>query len=127
MCVRGASALQRILNENPRAAVKLILVWEPVLATDVARPLPRVLAQVTDRRAIQFWDPSRALSAELVQAARANHAGSLAASAEAIGPIFWDYFAYFPAGVRWEATPPEPAKWYFPVVEHEPEIRGLIR
>ena len=125
--MRGASALQRVLEEYPDVPLQVLLVWEPVLPTDVAPPPPNVLREVTDPRAIQFWDPGRALSAELMRAARANPGGMLAASSKAFGEIFWDYIAFFPAGVTWASPAPEPTHWYFPVVEHEQDIRAHLQ
>ena len=101
----------------------MLVVWEPVLATDLGPPLPWVLSEITDRRAVQFWDARRALSAELNQGAIADSSGSLAAFSDQIGSTFWDFIAFFPPGVRWGSPPPNPANWHYPVVDHIEEVR----
>lgn len=57
-CVRGASALQRILDEVTEPQLWVFIVWEPVLRSDVVGPTSLVLGRVRDLRARQFWDPA---------------------------------------------------------------------
>ena len=124
--MRGVSALQRALRRHPDAAVRVLVVWEPVLVTDLSPPFSWVLSTVSDPRAVQFWDPRKALSAELSRAAEARPAGSFRAATRKIGSIFWDYIAFFPPGARWDSLPPEPGAWYFPVVHHQNEMEARL-
>ena len=65
--MRGASALDELLDEFPEARVRVQVVWEPVLKTDIAAPLTRVLGLLDDERVVQYWDPDRVISTELVR------------------------------------------------------------
>ena len=85
--------MQRLLDEKPTANLRVIVVWEPVIFTDIAQPTNFALSLVTDGRAAQFWDHERALS----------HA--LGGDDDA---IVWDYIAVYPAGARWIDEPPPP-------------------
>ena len=37
--------------------VRVLVIWEPILATDWKAPSHSTLARIPDRRARQFWDP----------------------------------------------------------------------
>jgi hypothetical protein len=112
-----------VLSEHPKARIRVLVVWEPILATDLGPPLPWVLSGISDHRAMQFWDSRRALSAELNHGAVADPSGSLAAFTDEIGSTFWDVIALFPPGVRWDSPPPNPSDWHYPVVAHLEEVR----
>ena len=120
--MRGASAVEELLEGLRDRSVLVLVVWEPVLWSDIAPPANAVLARLSDSRARQFWDPHRALSQELAgEAAEPNRAigsdaaGRDSATHEDRGPrrsqeIVWDFVALYPAGARWEARVPE-AVW----------------
>jgi hypothetical protein len=125
--VRGASALDGLLAEFPDAALHVQVVWEPVLATDVAPPLTRVLGLVDDRRVKQYWDADRVLSADLVRAvneepARYGFEGRLPEDF-----IAWDVIAVFGASANWTSNVPVPAYYGGPVVDVAGESRSAIR
>ena len=84
MCVRGASAVQSLLDRIDRPDLRVFVVWEPVIVTDIGPPLTRVLALVRDRRAVQFWDPTHAVSRSMKAAGRIP-AGASAGGAAAGG------------------------------------------
>jgi len=92
-------------------------VWEPVIPTDVAPPTTGTLARIHDPRAIQYWDPDRALSADIVRAVLAapDHYG-MTDEFDA-SSIVWDTVAVFPPGSRWERDLPVPAYYGYPVVK----------
>jgi hypothetical protein len=97
--------------------VRVIAVWEPVIATDIGPPLSRVLGLLDDRRAVQFWDPDRALEADMrrsidLDPARYGFDGPLPADV-----VIWDVAAVFGPGARWEADLPVPSYYGGPVVE----------
>ena len=122
--MRGASALQEALRDSPDAAIRVLVVWEPVIATDLGPPPPWVLSEVRDVRAAQFWDRRRVLSDALSAGAKSDPSGPLSAASKEIGPVIWDYIAFFPPGVKWETSAPSPTTWYFPVVHHMDEVRA---
>ena len=108
VCLRGASAVQEILNSRGGLRVRVFVVWEPVIATDLAPPTTGTLARIHDRRAVQYWDHDRALSADIVRSVLADPDRYGLEKVEA-GSIVWDTVAVFPPDVRWEAyfIPPE--------------------
>jgi hypothetical protein len=108
----------------------VLLVWEPVLPSDVAPPLTPVLALVSDPRVAQFWDPARRLSQHMVQAAKNNPGtvpfdGNIDEGDEDL--IVWDYVALYPAGTKWEETVPAPRYGNAPVVHYIDELRQHLR
>ena len=117
MCVRGASALNQLLADLPDARLRVQVVWEPVLITDVAPPATRVLALIDDRRVTQYWDPARLVSADIVRAVNADPARYEFQEALPTGFIAWDVVAVFEQSARWERDLPPPAYYGGPVVE----------
>jgi hypothetical protein len=94
--VRGASALSVLLQTKPDPRLKLLVVWERVLSTDYGFPSRAVLAEINDRRAVQFWDPRRSLSKAM---------GERSDDSET---VVWDWVALYPPGVQWTGQPPQP-------------------
>src|SRR4030095_9902258 len=70
-CRRGASAGEDILRSTTQP-LRVLVVWQPVLKSDLAPPTTGTLSRISDARAIQYWDHDRALSTYLVAVARAN-------------------------------------------------------
>jgi len=125
--MRGASAVQEILTARPELAVRVFVVWEPVIPTDVAPPTSKTLARIHDRRARQYWDRDRALSADVVR--------SILAAPDRYGlrdqvdadTIVWDTVAVFPAGARWENEFPVPSFYGFPVVQSSQGLAAALQ
>ena len=81
----------------------MFVIWEPVLATDWGTPAQALTANVPDRRAVQFFDRERRLSAMLGGVA---HLESLAGDrriAFRMKDAIWDTALVYPAGVEWGA------------------------
>ena len=114
-CLRGASAVQRLLARNPSVPLRVLVVWEPVIFSDIAPPTNFALARITDSRAVQFWDHGLTLS-------RAIRGGA----SDDDGVIVWDYVAVFPAGARWEAAPPDPLFSGGTVVDVIDEVERVV-
>lgn len=91
--MQGASALQTALQGFPERELRVFVVWERVIATDLTRPSSWVLGLIRDPRAVQFWDRGRVLSRQMGEAAT--------------GEIVWDCVLIYPRGARWEAAPPK--------------------
>ena len=68
--MRGASALQDVLAQAKGKDIRVFVVWEPVIVSDVAPPINRVLSRIPDPRVTQYYDKSRLLSRLLVKTAR---------------------------------------------------------
>ncbi len=83
-----------MLNEMNNNDIRVFVVWEPVLPTDLAPPSTAALARVPDRRVTQYWDGKRALSRLMGEHDRAS--------------VVWDYIAVFEPGATWQDAPPKP-------------------
>lgn len=114
--MRGASALDHVLAEFADADLDVLVVWEPVLRTDIAPPMTRVLGLVGDGRVAQYWDPERIVSDDIVRAV--NRDPARFGLEEDLSPEFvvWDVVAVFAASNRWESDFPAPAYYGGPVV-----------
>jgi hypothetical protein len=45
--------------------MRVLVVWEPILATDWRSPSGSTLARIPDRRVRQFWDPKHVVTRKL--------------------------------------------------------------
>lgn len=83
--------------------MRVFVVWEPVLPTDLAAPSTTTLARVFDTRASQYWDRGRVLSHLMGEHDRPS--------------VVWDYIAVYPPGALWTTeAPPNPTYSGRPVV-----------
>lgn len=79
----------------------MLIVWEPILPSDWAKPGGMVLSRVSDSRVVQFWDGSHLVSTELkrqfpsAQRLCCQHNG-----------ILWDVAALYPSKVDWGTSTP---------------------
>ncbi|HKA87845.1 MAG TPA: hypothetical protein VKE22_09280 [Haliangiales bacterium] len=118
--MRGASALGALLAKHPAARVRVLVVWEPVLDSDLGPPVDAVRAPLRDPRVAEYWDPDHWMSQRAMELARRL---ALAAGAPPPTPdqIAWDFVALYSAGARWADPFPAPS-WH-----GEPVVRSLGR
>jgi hypothetical protein len=96
--------VERILKQTQSDSVRVFVVWEPMLPTDWYRPTRPTLKRVSDTRAVQFWDKSHLIAAELKQQLQQFH-GSHPRCCDDGGHL-WDMAAIYLPGVKWgEAAP----------------------
>lgn len=126
MCVRGASALNGLLAEFPDAQLRIQVVWEPVLKSDIAAPLTRVLGLLHDRRVTQYWDPNRVVSADLVRSVNTEPTRYRRKDRLPPGFIAWDVIAVFAKSAHWEHDLPVPDYYGGPVRESIDDSRHAI-
>jgi hypothetical protein len=99
--LRGASAAEEVLRREHANKLTVLVVWEPILASDWSRPTRPVLGRISDRRVTQFWDKDHVVAKQLdqqisdVQPSCCRHEG-----------ILWDLVAVYPKGVQWGASSP---------------------
>lgn len=124
--MRGASALQGLLAALPDDALRVQVIWEPVLPTDRARPLSRDLARAHDARVAQYWDPERTLSADLVRAFNADPKRYGREEPLPPGYIAWDLIMVFGPSARWDRDVPPPHYFGGPVEDVQEETRQAI-
>jgi hypothetical protein len=107
--VRGASALGELLARYPTAKVRVLVVWQPVIETDLGPPAPEVRAPLArDPRVVELWDPDRWMSPRVVArfAAVARAVGT--ASPFADDAVAWDFVAAFATDAAWSEPFPAP-------------------
>jgi hypothetical protein len=92
-----------LLREINSKDVRVFVVWEPVLAIDLAAPSTTSLARIPDLRAAQYWDRERVLSHLLGERNRST--------------VVWDYIAVYDSGTVWQDAPPRPVYSDHPVVD----------
>ena len=126
MCVRGASALNDLLAEFPDAKLRVQIVWEPVLKTDIAAPVSRVLRLLDDRRVRQYWDPGHVVSSDLTRSVNENP--NRYGREESLPPDFvaWDVVAVFRKSAHWDRDLPPPQHYDGPVVQAIGSTRTAI-
>jgi hypothetical protein len=100
-CLRGASAVADVLKAHPASAVRVLVVWEPILPTDWGSPSPSLTSFVADPRAIHFWDRGRRLSAMLGGVANVEKLARDLKVEFRMKDVIWDVALVYPPGVRW--------------------------
>jgi hypothetical protein len=104
-----------MLERHPGRPIRVFVVWEPVIVTDVLPPGTTTLARIPDPRVAQFWDRKKVLSDAIV-AEVVKDPSLLEREKFDKRSIAWDVVALYPAGVRWDGAFPKPAEYGFPVV-----------
>jgi hypothetical protein len=87
------------LKQNPSAAVRVLVVWEPMLPTDWARPSGMVQARISDQRVVQFWDKDHLVATQLQK-----QLSSSQVCCQRNG-IIWDVAAIYQRDAQWGASP----------------------
>lgn len=100
--MQGASAFEKLLDEKREQNIRVFVVWEPVIPTDLFAPSTAALKRISDSRASQYWDKERLISRLLGEQDSTS--------------IVWDYVAVYEPGKVWEQAPPEPVYSSVPVV-----------
>ncbi len=109
--MQGASAFERLLNEKREGRIRVFVIWEPVLPTDLAAPSTMTLKRISDARASQYWDKQHLVSSSI---------------GETDGFV-WDYVAVYPHGKLWGNAPPEPVYSKAPVIHGIDGTREAIQ
>ena len=124
--MRGASAIQDVLADMPTLPLRVFVVWEPVIVTDIAAPTSNRLSLVHDPRAIQYWDRGKALSKDIMRAVRADPARYSVPKDIDEHSVVWDVVALFPRGVTWDRDIPVPSYYAGPVVDAVARLRVTL-
>lgn len=111
--MQGASALEKLLNEQKNPGIRVFVIWEPVLPTDFGPPSTATLRRISDLRASQYWDKERLVSKLMGKRDRSS--------------VVWDYVAVYPPGTLWEQAPPIPATSGNPVIRAIDRTRDEIQ
>jgi hypothetical protein len=93
------------LQKNPEARVRVLVIWEPMLATDWSKPGTAALSRIADPRAIQFWDKGHLFAQELRHDLESRPGQPDSDCCDQLpqddNGIVWDLVALFSAGSRW--------------------------
>jgi len=108
--LQGASAFQKLLDEQREEKIRVFVIWEPVLPTDLAAPSTMTLKRINDSRASQYWDKEHLVSKSIGEEDSA----------------VWDYVAVYPRGKLWDKGPPAPIYSHVPVVRAIDDTRQAI-
>jgi hypothetical protein len=109
--LQGASAFQTLLDEQREGKIRVFVIWEPILPTDLAVPSTMTLKRIADPRASQYWDKEHLVSKSI---------------GEKDG-VVWDYVAVYPQGKLWDKGPPEPTYSKAPVIHAIEGTREAIQ
>ncbi len=112
MCLRGSSAVEKLLEQHPEAKVTVFAVWEPILPTDWIPPTTGALRRLSDRRVKQFWDSDHTLARALAE----SRAGQPQPDCCNRRGTLWDLIAVYPVGAEWGETLPRADVFNGPVV-----------
>lgn len=106
--------------------MRVVVLWEPVLATDLAGPSDRTLAVVDDSRVAQYWDPGRIVSKDILRAV--NDDPKRYGLEERLPDDFvvWDVAVVLAKGTTWEHDFPVPVFYDGPVVDAIDGVREAI-
>jgi hypothetical protein len=112
VCLRGASAVQKMLEQHATAKVRVFAVWEPILPTDWSAPSSFALDRLSDGRVRQFWDKEHSLAQVM---ANSHNAQTKPKCCNRNG-ILWDLIAVYPTGAVWSDRLPPAVVFDGPVV-----------
>jgi hypothetical protein len=82
----------------------VLVVWEPILATDWRSPGSGTLRRISDPRASQFWDPKHLVSKELSRIAKAKPGQPQPECCQEQG-FFWDDAILYAPRTQWKDMP----------------------
>ena len=110
--MRGASALDKLLQHESDRKFAVLIVWERVGRTRFApaatKPPPSsVLSRTSDARVAQFWDGGQLTSSAFQDAAQ-EHPGWPTDELVSHEGVIWDTVLVFAPGGRWDDAPPVP-------------------
>jgi hypothetical protein len=116
--------VQQLLAHHAERTVRVLVVWEPILATDWGSPSKSVMARISDQRVRQFWDPKHAVSGALNEFAQRTPSEP--------GPncciqkgVHWDEALLYAPDVHWKDQP-APIFWNGPAVKTIPSLEKAL-
>jgi hypothetical protein len=101
------------MEEQHGSNVRVFVIWEPVLPSDLFAPSSSTLGRLYDARVSQYWDKPRVVSRSMGETEDAS--------------IVWDIVSVYQPGKLWQQAPPEPAYSGGPVVDVIEETRNALK
>jgi hypothetical protein len=105
-----------VLEDSAAVKLRVYVIWMHVTSGDRQPPNSIVLAQVPDRRAVQFWDPYRLFSKIMMRDYPPDTAIAMADTAGG-SPLIWNLVAIWKAGAAWGDRVPLPDYEGHPVID----------
>jgi len=102
----------------------VLVVWEPILATDWRSPSGSTLARISDQRAQQFWDPKHVVAQELSRIAKGK--SQMEPDCCVSKGNHWDEAILYAPRSKWSEGP-TPVFWNGPVVKVIPGLESMLR
>ena len=99
------------------------MVWEPMLASDVAPPTSLAMHLISDRRVRQYWDKQHALARQMKTDARPSQPEPRCCVSDG---ILWDLAAVYPKSAMWKETLPVAVVFDGPVVSITSSIESAL-
>ena len=103
--------------------MRVLVLWEPVLATDWMTPSPSLTAMIPDSRALQYWDRGRRLSAAMGGPSAADRLADDRQVGFRMGDVIWDAALVYPPGAKWGA---KASKLFAPVLDFPEELAKAV-
>ena len=113
-----------MLADHRERNLRVLVVWEPILATDWRQPTSGTLARLPDLRVRQFWDRNHLVSAALTGIA-ARHPPEPRPDCCIDRGFYWDEAILFPPGTLWDDSAYS-AFWNGPVVKAAPDLEKSL-
>jgi hypothetical protein len=104
--------------------VHVLVVWEPILATDWRPPGGAALGRIPDGRARQFWDPGHLVAAVLNKTAKEKPPQPQPACCIQKG-FYWDEAILYLPHAHWKDAP-ESVFWNGPVFRIIPGLENAL-
>lgn len=123
--MRGASAVQEPLEKIPDSRLRVLVVWEPILWTDLKKPSGSILARLSDLRVVQFWDHDH-LVAQTLRESLPKEKGTGINPDPLSDPILWDVVGIYPPGKSWTDKLPTPSFFDGPVNDVVTRMKEML-
>jgi hypothetical protein len=102
----------------------VLVVWEPILATDWNSPSANTLARIPDRRVRQFWDSKHVVANALNKIMKEKSRQPEPSCCVQKG-FYWDDAILYPPLARWKDEPIS-VFWDGPVVRIAPALEKAL-
>ncbi|HLZ90909.1 MAG TPA: hypothetical protein VKQ28_04275 [Candidatus Acidoferrum sp.] len=104
--------------------MQVLVVWEPILASDWKAPSGSTLGRISDPRARQFWDPKHVVAGKLNEFAKRKASGTTPSCCFQKG-FYWDDAILYAPDTSWNDEPAS-AFWGGPVVRIVPDLEKAL-
>lgn len=123
--MRGASAVQELIEKIPDTQLRVLVIWEPILWTDLKKPSGSILARLSDLRVVQFWDHDHLVAQALREILPKEQEKDINPDPLS-DPILWDVVGIYPPGKTWTDRLPTPSFFDGPVYDVVSRMKEIL-